>query len=83
MAKKLRQWNIETYDPAVRANIPLEQFVDCCDILVLVTRWPEFKALEEMDLTGKKVFDCWGFLDESKLDCDEYRRLGRCPKKES
>jgi UDP-glucose 6-dehydrogenase len=65
------------YDPVARGGYDLGRLVRTSDVLVITTPWPEFKVLEEMDLSGKVVLDCWGLLDESELNCDRYIRLGK------
>jgi len=65
---------IDAHDP-VLSNTDLAAFVERHDLLVLMTCWPEYRALEEMDLSGKCVLDMWGYLYE--LNCDEYVRFGK------
>ena len=74
---------ILAYDPGV---VPTEEYVEyaatleelvaAADVLVLMTCWPDFKQVEKMDLTGKRILDVWGFLDRAKLHGCEYVRFG-------
>jgi len=66
------------HDPAL-AKWDLAAFVRKHDLLVLMTCWEQYRALEEMDLSGKCVLDMWGFLDPDKLDCERYVRFGKGP----
>ena len=77
LAKRLEKLNLEIKlcDPGVESS-SLEDVLYSCKTLVLMTPWEEFKALENMDLEGKLIIDCWDFLDEEKLNCT-YIRLGR------
>ena len=65
--------NISAHDPAL-CNSDLDGFVSRADLLVLMTCWPEYQTLREMDLSGKCVIDMWGYLDG--IDCDHYIRFG-------
>jgi len=75
--------HLMAYDPCVAPTeeyveyaATLEELVEKSDTLVLMTCWPDFVRLEKMDLTGKYVFDLWGFLDREKLHGCEYVRFG-------
>ena len=59
-----------------REPLSLEETVAISDVLVVTVDHAEFKALEEMDLRGKIVVDCRGFLDEDKIS-GQYVRQGR------
>lgn len=83
LASKLRP-PIVVFDPAVKSPYTSTLNADSvgnlarwCDVIVLMTCWPEFKDVERIDLTGKIVIDLWGFLDESRLNCERYVRFGR------
>lgn len=65
------------FDPVIDSMEAFLHIVDMSNLLVITTPHEQFKQLEEMNLSGKIIFDCWGLLDESKLDCEEYIRLGR------
>ena len=76
-SKDYYAYNVVAYDPAVREHKhDLTEVVENSDVLVVMTRWPEFRELEDMDLEGKIVIDMWGYLDNSKLNCT-YVRFGR------
>ena len=64
---------ISAHDPAILPG-DLGAFVVRSDLLVLMTCWPEYQKLREMDLSGKCVIDMWGYLDG--IDCDRYVRFG-------
>jgi UDPglucose 6-dehydrogenase len=67
---------IDAHDPVLcRGDLPA--FVARHDLLVLMTCWPEYEALQEMDLSGKCVVDMWGYLDG--IECCEYIRFGKGP----
>jgi len=66
-----------THDPSVDDQQDLMRKLATCGLIVLTTDWPQYKALEELDLTGRVIFDLWGMLDESRLQCLQYIRLGR------
>lgn len=68
---------VTAFDPMTDEHEAFPHIVDLSQVLVITTPHEFFKELEEMDLTGKVVFDCWGLLDESKLNCEKYIRLGR------
>ena len=68
--------SVLTYDPAIETESDLEGLVAASDLIVLMTCWPEFKQLEEMDMEGKIVLDMWGWLSPGKLNC-EYIRFGK------
>ena len=73
--------SVYTHDPVIEDRAPLRQrrwgwFVECCDILVLMTCWPEYRALVDMDLEGKIVLDMWGFLEELGETHALYYRFG-------
>ncbi len=55
------------HDPTSDRVPSLDEVVDMCDVLVLMTPWEAYHALEEMDLSGKTVIDMWGFLDSNKI----------------
>lgn len=61
---------VRTHDPSVldpvreRQVDSLSDLVAWADMLVLMTCWPEYRALLEMDLGGKITLDMWGFLEE-------------------
>jgi len=69
--------NLCAFDPMTDCYGAWSYVIDLSKVLVITTPHEFFKELEEMDLTGKIVFDCWGLLDEDKLNCDKYIRLGR------
>jgi UDPglucose 6-dehydrogenase len=73
-----RRRDVLRYDPCTPQlnDGTLESVVGNCAVLVLMTPWSQFRALEEMDLNGKTIVDMWGFLDEKKLNCDRYLRFG-------
>jgi UDPglucose 6-dehydrogenase len=86
IARFLHQENVSVlaYDPAVkidgiRAAESLDDLVENSNVLVLMTCWHEFRKLNHMDLTGKTVIDCWGFLNESLISASTYVRLGKGP----
>ena len=66
---------IDAHDPGV-CQKDSGKVVAGADLLVLMTGWPEYEALETMDLAGKCVIDMWGFLDEGRLNCQRYIRFG-------
>jgi UDPglucose 6-dehydrogenase len=66
-----------TYDPALDDESIFWHELAQCDLIVIATDWPQFKKLEEVDLTGKVIFDLWSMLDEDKLTGCKYIRLGR------
>jgi len=73
---------IIAYDPMVKASqvvdiLPLEEVVRQSDVLVLMTCCPEFRQVEEMDVSGKTVVDMWGYLGESRLTDCRYVRFGK------
>lgn len=56
------------YDPdvAVGFSVPsMHELVKQSDVIVLMTPKPEFLRLEEMDLSDKALFDCWGYIRET------------------
>ena len=65
-----------TYDPAVTESHDLAAAVSASGTCVLMTPWPEFKEVENMDLSAKTIIDVWGFFDPEKLDCRRYLRVG-------
>lgn len=74
--------DVIAYDPSAEPVLnltvanSLERCVEMADVLVITTPWPEFKALEEMDLSATTVIDCWGMLSP-ELNCKQYIRLGK------
>ena len=66
---------IDAHDPGV-CQKDIGGVVANADLLVLMTCWPEYEALETMDLAGKCAIDMWGFLDEGRLNCQRYIRFG-------
>lgn len=59
--------SVYTHDPVIKDQFPARQkeladVVAGCDILVLMTCWPEYLQLLEMNLDGKIILDMWGFL---------------------
>jgi UDPglucose 6-dehydrogenase len=66
------------HDPIIYPDRSLAWVVSMCDLLVLMTCHPEYRQLEDMDLSQHVVIDMWGFLEESKLNCKRYVRFGRC-----
>jgi len=53
----------------------LEELVERSDVLVLMTPWPEFVSLYDVNLMDKDVVDMWGFLP--RVECKQYVRFGR------
>jgi len=86
LAKWICGWRpdlrILAYDPAIPTGDSIEcapalaRLVEDSDALALMTCWPEFKALEGMDMAGKFLLDMWGFLDEKGLKDCRYVRFG-------
>ena len=68
--------DVVVHDPALR-TIALESCVQSADLLVVMMPCPEFLALQGMNLSDKVVLDLWGLLDEEKLNCERYVRLGK------
>jgi UDPglucose 6-dehydrogenase len=66
---------IDAHDP-VLCKKDLDVFVANQDLLILMTCWPEYRALQEIDLSGKCIVDMWGYLDPDVLNCDRYVRFG-------
>lgn len=76
-----RGLTVEACDPRVpqcfgRPTLSLGDIVASSETLAVTVERPEFKALENMDLSGKTVVDCRGFLDEDKISA-KYVRQGR------
>lgn len=69
----VRHW--ETPQGRVLTGVgSLEELVGRSDVLVLMTPWPVFMKLYEMDLSNKEVVDMWSFLP--RLHCKRYVRFG-------
>ncbi len=66
-------YDVAAWDPST-CKAPLERLVAESDFLVIMTPWPEIEQLQNLDLTGKVVFDMWGMFDD--LDCRKYIRFG-------
>jgi UDPglucose 6-dehydrogenase/GDP-mannose 6-dehydrogenase len=47
------------------------------EILVLATKWPEYRALAELDLAGKKLFDARRMFAPGELRTRGYLAIGR------
>jgi UDPglucose 6-dehydrogenase len=78
LADLLRQrgQKVKVCDPHVPETMSLKDIVNTSDVLVVTVGHAEFQALEKMDLRGKIVVDCRGFLDENKIS-GQYVRQGR------
>ena len=65
-----------TYDPVLvdpneeRRCATMADLVRWCDVIVIMTLWPEFIALCTADLAGKVIFDMWGVIDSDSVNCD-------------
>ena len=47
------------------------------DIVIVATRWPEYRALAEAGLAGKIVFDARRMFAPAELDAARYLSIGR------
>jgi len=59
------------YDPDVAVGMSIQtmhELVEQSDVIVLMTPKPQFLHLERMDLSGKILFDCWGYIGETNAD---------------
>lgn len=84
LARRLEKRHVPVYthDPVVRDPRSTRQrdlrcLVHWSNILVLMTCWPEYRALLDMDLSGKIVLDMWGFLEELDEAPVLYYRFGK------
>ena len=75
LANQLRLGNehprVIAYDPDVAVGMSvqtLSELVKQSDVIVLMTPKPEFLQLESLDLSGKTLFDCWGYIGETNAD---------------
>jgi UDPglucose 6-dehydrogenase len=78
LADLLRQrgQKVKVCDPHVPKTMSLKDTVTTSDVLVVTVDHAEFRALEEMDLQGKVVVDCRGFLNEDRIS-GRYVHQGR------
>jgi UDPglucose 6-dehydrogenase len=66
----------EVFKDYAQVPVTLDNFAKYVDVIVIVTAWPEYKAvLENVDLPDRLVYDIWGILDPSKVRAD-YIRFG-------
>jgi UDPglucose 6-dehydrogenase len=76
-----RGYSVYDYDKCAEAISWIQradsivELVQRASTIVVMTIDGEFQQLEGMNLEGKTVIDVWGFLDQSKLNC-EYIRIG-------
>jgi len=75
LAKQLRLGpeppRVIAFDPDVAVGMSvllMADLVDQSDVIVLMTPKKYFKPLGEMDLSGKILFDCWGYIGETNAD---------------
>ena len=75
LAKQLRLGDehprVIAYDPdvAVGMSVPsLQDLVNQSDVIVVMMPKDWFLLLEGMDLSGKVLFDCWGYIGETNAD---------------
>jgi len=73
---RAKGFGVVAHDPRV-TSLSLRDCIWDSDLLILATPWPEFLALQEMDLGGKVILDLWGLLDEERLNCERYVRFGK------
>jgi UDPglucose 6-dehydrogenase len=52
-------------------------YVDSADVLVVVTLWPDYKQLTQLNLTGKILFDARRMFSPSAFTTGKYLSIGR------
>lgn len=71
------------HDPSFPAVTGLTQvrnlgkMIERCRVLVITTPWEQYSKLDEYDLRGKIVVDCWGVCPMAESKCEKYILLGR------
>lgn len=54
-----------------------QSHVQAAEVIIVATRWAEYLELEEVDLTGKVLFDARRLLDPSRIRAGKYLSIGR------
>lgn len=53
-----------------------EDKVESCKVIVLLTKWKEYKKLEEFNLKDKIIVDPRRFIDKNKIKVNKYLSIG-------
>ena len=62
---------------AVRFVTDWQAHLAAADIVIVATRWPEYRALAEANVAGKIVFDARRMFDPAALGAARYLSIGR------
>lgn len=52
-------------------------YVDAADVIIVATRWPEYRQVAQLDLTGKVLFDARRMFQPSAVNSGRYLSIGR------
>ena len=52
-------------------------YVDSADVIIVATRWPEYRQVAQLDLTGKVLFDARRMFQPSAVNSGKYLSIGR------
>ena len=52
-------------------------YVDSADVIIVATRWPEYRQVAQLDLTGKVLFDARRMFQPSAVNSGRYLSIGR------
>jgi UDPglucose 6-dehydrogenase/GDP-mannose 6-dehydrogenase len=53
-----------------------KESVDAAEVIIVATRWPEYRQVVELDLTGKTVFDARRLLHHRDVTTGRYLTIG-------